>query len=78
MLGVAKSDQETDFVPSDPKPMGKAVLMMLRPWGNTHEFRPVNTSSSQRKDPSTNDGEGKANSIKEDMPRRENDKVKKK
>ena len=31
MLGVAQSDQETDFVPSVPKPKMKAVLMMPRP-----------------------------------------------
>ena len=77
MLGVVKSDQATDFVPSDPKPKGKAVLMMSRPWGKTQEFRPMNTSSSQRKDPSTKDGEGKANSIGKDIPRSENDEVEK-
>ena len=51
MLGVVQSDQATDFVPSDPKPKGKAVLMMPRPWKNGQDFRPVNTSASRRKDP---------------------------
>jgi hypothetical protein len=37
----------------------------------------MNASSSQRKDPSTKDGEGKANSIEEDIPRSENDDVEK-
>ena len=77
MLGVAKSDQITDFVPSDPKPKGKAVLMMPKPWGNVQEFRPMNTSSSSRPGPSTKDGERKANSIEKDMNRVENDEVEK-
>ncbi len=77
MLGVTKSDKSTDFVPSDPKPKGKAVLMMPRPWGNTQEFRPVNESSSQEKDPSTNESEMKAKGLEEVIPRSENDEVKK-
>jgi hypothetical protein len=36
MLGVVSSGKTTDFVTSDPKPKGKAVLMMPRPWGKTH------------------------------------------
>ena len=37
----------------------------------------MNTSSSQRKDPSTKESEGKANSIEEVIPRSENDNVEK-
>jgi hypothetical protein len=51
--------------------------MMPRPWGNAQEFRPRSTSSSQREDPSAKDGKGKANSIGKDIPRPENDNVKK-
>jgi hypothetical protein len=75
MLGVVKSGQTTDFVPSDPKPKGKAVLMMPRHWGNAQEFRPVNASSSQGKDPSTKDSEKKSNSLDDVIPPSENDKV---
>ncbi len=63
MLGVVPSDNTTDFVPSDPKPKGKAVLMMPRPWKNTQDYRPVNESASRRKDPSTKDSDGKEKSI---------------
>ena len=64
ILGVVKSDLSTDFVPSDPKPKGKAViLMMLRPWKNTQDYRPVNESALRRKDPSTKDSDGKEKSI---------------
>ena len=62
MLGVAKADHTTDFVPSDPKPKGKAVLMMPRPWGKAQEFRPRNTSSSSQ-DPTTSDEDMNSNSI---------------
>ena len=62
MLGVTKADHTKDFVPSDPKPKGKAVLMMPRPWGKAQEFRPRNTSSSSQ-DPTTSDEEMNSNSI---------------
>ena len=77
MLGVVKSDKSTDFVPSDPKPKGKAVLMMPSPWGNPQEFRPVNTGSSQQKDPSTNEREMKAKGLEEVIPRSKMTKSKK-
>jgi hypothetical protein len=77
MLGVAKLDQETDFVPSDPKPKGMAVLMMPRPWGKTQEFRPVNTSASRRKDPSGKESGEETNNVEENIPRAENDEVEK-
>ena len=51
--------------------------MMSRPWGNAQEFRPRSTSSSQREDPSAKDEKGKANSIRKDIPRPENDNVEK-
>ena len=63
--------------PLGTKPKGKAVLMMPRPWGNAQEFRPRSTSSSQREDPSAKDEKGKANSIRKDIPRPENDNVEK-
>ena len=63
MLGVAKSDQETDFVPSGPKPKGKAVLMMPRPWKNGQDFRPINASAPRRKDPSGKESVAETKSI---------------
>ena len=51
--------------------------MMPRPWENAQEFRPRSTSSSQREDPSAKDEKGKANSIRKDIPRPENDNVEK-
>jgi hypothetical protein len=77
MLGVVSSNKSTDFVASDPKPKGKAVLMMPRPWKNTQEFRPVNTSASRRKDPSTKESGEETQSIEEDVPRTENDDLEK-
>ena len=77
MLGVVPSKDTTDFVPSDPKPKGKAVLMMPRPLKNAQEFRPVNRSSSRRKDPAANDSNDKSRSIEDDIPRTENDEVEK-
>ncbi len=78
MLGVVPSKRATDFVPSDPKPKGKAVLMMPRHCGNAQEFRPVNASSSQRKDPSGKESGEETKSIEEDMPLTKNDEVEKK
>ena len=77
MISIAKSDQETDFVPSDPKSKGKAVLMMPRPFKDAREFRPMNASSSRRKDPSANNSDEETKSIEDDIPRNKNDKVEK-
>ncbi len=76
MLGVVLSDDATDFVPSDPKPKGKAVLMMPRPWMNAQEFRPMNTSASRRKDPSAKESGEETKSIEEDMLSTKNTKSK--
>ena len=75
MLGVAKSDQETDFVPSDPKPKVKAVLMMPRPWNNGQDFRPINASTPRRKDPSGKESVAETKSIEENIKLTENDEV---
>ena len=75
MLGVAKSDQETDFVPSDPKPKVKAVLMMPRPWMNGQDFRPINASAPRRKDPSGKESVAETKSIEENIKLTENDEV---
>ena len=77
MLGVVPSKDTTDFVPSNPKPKGKAVLMMPRPWMTSQEFRPVNASASRRKDPSRKERGEETNNIEEDIPRTENDEVEK-
>ena len=80
MLGVTKADHTKDFVPSDPKPKGKAVLMMPRPWGKAQEFRPRNTSSSSQdpsQDPTTSDEEMNSNSIGNIIEHVEKDEVEK-
>ena len=77
MLGAVSAKEATDFVPSDPKPKGKAVLMMPRPWRTSQEFRPVNTSASRRKDPSGKESGEEPNNEEVDIPRAENDEVKK-
>jgi hypothetical protein len=78
MLGVVLPDNATDFVPSDPKPKGKAVLMMPRPWMNAQELRPVNRDVSQRKDPSAKDSDEASSCIEKDIKQTENDDLKKK
>jgi hypothetical protein len=77
MLGVVPSQNATDFVPSDPKPKGKAVLMMPRPWLSPQEYRPVNTRVPRRKDRSAKESGEEPINVEEDIPRTENDKVKK-
>ncbi len=44
---------------------------------NAQEFRPVNTSASQRKDPSAKESGEETKSIEEDMQLTENDEVEK-
>ena len=68
-------DQETDFVPSDPKPKVKAVLMMPRPWMNGQDFRPINASAPRRKDPSGKESVAETKSIEENIKLTENDEV---
>jgi hypothetical protein len=75
MFGVVPSRDSTDFVPSDPKPKGRAVLMMPRPWKTSQEFRPVN--ASRGKDRSAKESGEEPNNVEEDIPRTENDEVKK-
>ena len=77
MLGAASTNDATDFVPSDPKPKGKAVLMMPRPRKTSPEFRPVNTSASRRKDPSGKGSRKEPNNVEVDIHRSKNDEVEK-
>jgi hypothetical protein len=73
MLGVVPTNNTTDFVPSDSRPKGETVLMMPRPWKNGQDFRPVNTSTPRRKDPSAKESGEETKSIEGDIPRTEND-----
>ena len=77
MLGAVTSSNSTDFVPSDPKPKGKAVLMMPRPWKNPQDYRPVREGSMRRKDPSGKESGEELNNVEVDIPRTEIDEVEK-
>ncbi len=73
MISVDLKNTATDFVPSNPKPKGKSVLMIPRQWTKAQEFRPVNRRLTREKDTSSKESGVESNNIVKDMSQTEND-----
>jgi hypothetical protein len=73
MISVDLKNGEKNFVPSNPEPKEKSVLMIPRQWSKAQEFRPVNRKATQEKDTSNKKSGDVSSYVGKDMSQTEND-----